>query len=49
MKFIEDAQYTLGRWDIEHMNPEYAILKKVEGGWMLFTSYDEYRVWKAQK
>lgn len=49
MKFIEDVNHTLGRYIVEKDNPKFTVLKKVEGGWMLFKSYDEYKTWKAQK
>lgn len=49
MKFIEDVHHALGRYVIEQNNPEFTVLKRVDGGWMLFESYDEYRTWKAQK
>lgn len=50
MKFI--ANYELGFREIKDVArdyPSYTVAVKVEGGWMLFEGYDEYRTWKAQK
>lgn len=50
MKFM--ANYELGFRGIKDVARDYpscTVAVKVEGGWMLFESYDEYRIWKAQK
>ena len=49
MKFISD--YELGFREIRDVArdyPSYTMALKVEGGWMLFESYDEYSTWKTQ-
>ena len=35
--------------DVAREYPSYTMAVRVDGGWMLFESYDEYRTWKAQK
>ena len=35
--------------DIAKEYPSYTMAVRVEGGWMMFESYDEYRTWMAQK
>lgn len=50
MKFI--SGYELGFREVKDIAKEYpsfTMAVRVEGGWMLFESYDEYRTWKAQK
>lgn len=50
MKLIHD--YELGFREIKDIAkeyPSYTMAVRVEGGWMMFESYDEYRTWKAQK
>lgn len=50
MKFISEDELGVREVkDVAREYPSFTMAVRVEGGWMLFESYDEYRTWKAQK
>jgi len=46
MKFIEAKTR---KEAIRKYNGEFAVAKKVDGGWLFFADQSEYEIWENQK
>ena len=48
MKFVREEDYA-GRRAVVAEHPEAVKIVRVEGGWAVFDTYEDYEMWRRQK